>query len=211
MSVIPFRPQEGFHAPEALLSLTLALPPNDSPRYVEQHFSKNGFVALYLQNDKPSAELLAQWYMFLLDKHFFFGSLCRIVSLKVLQGDVTKPDLHGYYSPGEREIVLFLCPGGRLQQHDEVLDTLIHEMAHAYVDIFSNKWLAMSPEQLQAHEGHGVYWHCLFHSIVNRVRRWHPSLENFVTQVHLVPSQRFEIRVKAYFTDLLKRLTGLDL
>ncbi|KAI1631418.1 hypothetical protein F4809DRAFT_632364 [Biscogniauxia mediterranea] len=84
-------------------------------------------------------------------------------------------------------------------------------MSHAYVSLFSNRWLARSPQQLDAHGYHGVYWHSLFHPIVNRIRRWHPSLEDFVTQVHLVPPQRLGMQTTAFLRDMVKRFTGLDL
>ncbi|KAI1491064.1 hypothetical protein F5X96DRAFT_633154 [Biscogniauxia mediterranea] len=84
-------------------------------------------------------------------------------------------------------------------------------MSHAYVRLFSNRRLARSPQQLYAYGYHGVYWHSLFYYIVNGVRHWYPSLEDFVTQVHLVPSQRLEMQTTAFLRDMMKWFTGLDL
>ncbi|KAI1498235.1 hypothetical protein F5X99DRAFT_432201 [Biscogniauxia marginata] len=211
MSETPFCPKPGFHSPEALISLTLARPPKDSPRHAEQIAIKDAFVALYLQEEKPPAEQLARKYMLLLDKYFFFGSLCTIMKLSVLQEDTNKPNLCGVHIPSTREIRLYLRPEGRQRQPDEVLATLIHEMVHAYIKNFSNKYLAKSPQELGAHRRHGVYWNSLFLSIVNQVRSWDSKLEGFVTKAYRKTSQKYEIQEREDLGLLTKKLSELDL
>ncbi|KAI5921348.1 hypothetical protein F4810DRAFT_678621 [Camillea tinctor] len=204
----PFRSFRGLYAPEHLIRLILALPPSDSPHYTEQDISKWAFVNIYLRQEMPSAGLL-ETYMYFLDRHFFFGHLCNTVRLKVFQEDTNRSDMYGFFDPNEGEIGVFLHHRGNILSLNEALDTLIHQMTLACICIFSSQQLASDPLQLDIHGGHGMYWNILFHSIVNRVRGWHPSLEALRTRVWLTPSQRLEILGNpqlGHVTDLFTKL-----
>ncbi|CAJ2508086.1 Uu.00g092720.m01.CDS01 [Anthostomella pinea] len=211
MSNTPFCPQKRSHAPEELISAVMAVPPKTSLRHAAQDAAKKAFVALYLQPTKPSTELLLVKYMAFLDPFFFFESLCQDVSLHVSQEDPLKPGRHGVFFSSRGEIRIFLNPKGGRRKLDDVLSTLIHEMVHAYLLIFSKKSLAKSPGELYAHDCHGVYWSGLFLSIVNVVRSWHPKLNTFVTRVKSKSSQKAEPNEKESLGLLTKKLTKLSL
>ncbi|CAJ2508079.1 Uu.00g092650.m01.CDS01 [Anthostomella pinea] len=66
-------------------------------------------------------------------------------------------------------------------------------------------------QELESHAYHGLYWNTLYHSIVNRIRRWHPELEKLPTKPWLERSQRKEIEDKEYVGLLTKKLTELHL
>lgn len=61
----------------------------------------------------------------------------------------------------------------------EVLQTLVHEMAHAYLELFSCRCWSCQLEV--GPSGHGLVWRELKENMYMTIRRWDPSLWDFYT------------------------------
>ncbi|KAH9901900.1 hypothetical protein F4778DRAFT_781783 [Xylariomycetidae sp. FL2044] len=181
-------PLPGSHAPEDLIRAALARPRKGSIRETIQELSRVNFQLSYVSRHSQTVESLLRKAFVCLDQHFFFSSLGSRVGLGVI-ADVVDAGHYGLYSPEARAILIFTNVNGREQGRDCLLETLIHEMVHAYIGIFCNKTLAKSPFELETYGNHGVYFHGLNHSIINRIHQWDPVLECLVDQPWLEPTQ----------------------
>ncbi|KAI0543445.1 hypothetical protein F4679DRAFT_568771 [Xylaria curta] len=91
-------------------------------------------------------------------------------------------------------IVIYLRSGftGKRRSKNDLLTTLVHEMAHAYFGVFFN-FCPVSGELnlIDENQGHGVLWLQVSRDIYTHMRTWHPSLVNIGNITDAIPSETF--------------------
>ncbi|KAK9424098.1 hypothetical protein SUNI508_03586 [Seiridium unicorne] len=166
------------HDPDELVSLVVAnIASSQGPHQFRKRL-KQDFIDLCDRRSQYPVAVFVQRAFIILDWYFF---------LHALSGHKVRPSVEhhcpysgfmaamvGTYMHDKRIVVYthFSC-GKRARTHDQVMCTLVHEMAHAYLSIFS------SPSQYQQKVGvnfdHGVPWNALHHTIVNTISQWCPG------------------------------------
>src|SRR3569833_1079850 len=159
-----------------------------------QRQAVSGFVELYLQHrqdkDPPTKDLMWTFIKYL--DHFFFEGLLTQVGPAQVDLIVCQFDLFGehlgcfrYRSEatgliGEIEIHTHACQGGWLDQRtlEDIIDTLVHEMAHGYLSIFScrGQECTRNNHNTLGVTGHGQVWVSLAAVMYKSIQCWHPQL-----------------------------------
>ncbi|KAJ8128596.1 hypothetical protein O1611_g5040 [Lasiodiplodia mahajangana] len=155
------------------------------------------FMSDYLLFDNTDSATEEEWTDWIdtayvqLDNYFFKGGLTqdnrRLVKLFV--HDRSQYGLWSYYRLGAKggmyrtgRLVVFLVSGitGKRLDKLSILNSLVHEMIHAYLDIFYHycredrgRW-----GEIEDDSGHGSLWVDIFTRICAHMRDWHPSLAN---------------------------------
>lgn len=104
------------------------------------------------------------------------------------RGHAVRPDhaAHGMVSSSERgKTVIYIDafrPDGCPHTFKEILETLVHEMAHAIYKSFGcRNCNHLDPRVLGPH-GHGLLWVKLVEHMRNTIRSWDKALEDFFTE-----------------------------
>lgn len=127
----------------------------------------------------------------LLDDFFFFGLLCGYTNVIIKKdSEITWPPgmapclgykvRAGNYTKQTPYTTCVIIDNGR-QTVASGLDTLVHELVHAYLDVFSCSQGSCYENRLSygGAGGHGPVFTCLHASIVLTIRTWHKDLAHF--------------------------------
>ncbi|KAI1846011.1 hypothetical protein JX265_000936 [Neoarthrinium moseri] len=140
-----------------------------------------------------------------LDQLFFFGLLTREVRSP---GSLTRSEQlvrlrvhernhrtsYGRWNPDRGVIEIWTQAFHRRNSFQRLFLALAHEMAHAYLDIFSNRNSSAFARDVDPDDGHGPMFNRLFHILLFRLNQWAPGLHEIqdelpaqdsrVTQMH---------------------------
>ncbi|KAI1756162.1 hypothetical protein F4782DRAFT_550065 [Xylaria castorea] len=149
------------------------------------------FVGDYLcapsTNDMTQRELHDLFYSLLvqIDTYFFQGGLTQGTGrpyVKLILLDQPHLNTTGFYKSMQyntNRIIVYLrnSSTGKRRSKVEVLTTLVHEMAHAYLGVFFNFCPVRGQSNLiLENRGHGVLWKRIFLDMCTHMQTWHPSL-----------------------------------
>lgn len=152
------------------------------------------FVADYLST--PSIDVLSlqefhDFYnnlMVQIDKYFFQGGLTQGPAPHVRLVMFDQPhmnirgNIQGYWKRVRHvatRLVIFARKSstGKRRSKLDLLNTLVHELAHAYLGVFFNFCPVRGQSNLVLdNKGHGEIWQQVYHGIMIHMRTWHPSL-----------------------------------
>ncbi|KAI0436126.1 hypothetical protein F4803DRAFT_543343 [Xylaria telfairii] len=119
-----------------------------------------------------------------IDNYFFQGALMQgpTPHLRLVMIDEPHLNIQGFWGPvrhiaSRLRLVARNSSTGKRRSKLDLLTTLVHELAHAYIGVFFN----FCPDLRQAplvllNDGHGETWRQIYNGIVIHMRTWHPSL-----------------------------------
>ncbi|KAI0862175.1 hypothetical protein F4860DRAFT_513246 [Xylaria cubensis] len=169
------------------------------------------FVADYLSapstDDMTSDELQDFLYVMLMriDDYFFQGGLTlgpEDLYIDLIPLDQPRLGTGGFYLPMKYiadRIVIYLrnADTGRRRSKNDLLTTLTHEMAYAYLHVFFNRCPERGELNLVFGDGGpGVLWQQIFQDMCTHMQSWHPSLIGIGTRPESIISEKF---LSAYY------------
>ncbi|KAI0458884.1 hypothetical protein F5B21DRAFT_527703 [Xylaria acuta] len=149
-----------------------------------------GFIVDYLSGPSTD-EMTPQEYqdflhslMVRIDVYFFQGALTQGPSpyVRLIVYDSPHLNINGFYSGMDyiaNRIVLYLrnSSTGERRLKLDLLTTLVHELVHAYLDIFFNFCEVQGLSDIVlANQGHGLLFTRILQLIYTHMRAWHASL-----------------------------------
>lgn len=162
---------------------------------------KDEFVSLCDNRYLTPVPNLVQKGFVILDSYFFLHALqdygVRLsVKHHIKPSSVLEHGAFGTYHPHDRCICVcthYTC-GKRLRSIKQMLCALVHEMVHAYMHLFS------APEQYRvkvdtavSQGQHGMPWNAVYHTVINSICQWSPSLHNFREVVDGIGHSQFAL------------------
>lgn len=144
------------------------------------------FVSLYEFRYLHTLPELLQRGFIILDNYFFLHALRDNGVQLSLQSHIAPDSVlrHGaagmyYHSDSRICVCTRFARGQRHRSIEQMLCTLVHEMAHAYLHVFSIPAQYLLKVDTVANRGHGLPWNVVFHTLVNRICQWSPTFSNF--------------------------------
>ncbi|KAI1744857.1 hypothetical protein F4680DRAFT_443336 [Xylaria scruposa] len=165
-----------------------------------------GFVTDYLSAPSTEDMTTQELYDFLgnmlvqIDEYFFQGGLTLQPEdpyIKLITPDQSHLSRDGFYEPmmyvADR-IVIYLRSGftGKRRSKNDLVTTLVHELAHAYLRVFFNRCPVRGELNLVfENDGHGVLWQRISRDIYTHIRTWDPSLIGIGNKFDAITSESF--------------------
>ncbi|KAI1269961.1 hypothetical protein F5Y18DRAFT_422928 [Xylariaceae sp. FL1019] len=194
----------------------------DNIRFAQWRYE---FVTDFLLSDTSNAtydeavDILHNW-MVRIDQYFFQGSLTqqqqKLLRLRVFDRSWYSVRSYGIHTSSIQSplaiILLSLtsATSGKRYPKIHLLNTLVHEMVHAWLQTFFN-WCPVNdnntcvtgPQDYAPGIGHGSLWHNIYSAMYLHMRTWHPSLAklNTTTTAYEVP-RMFSDRYFRYVEEL---------
>jgi hypothetical protein len=111
---------------------------------------------------------------------------------------------------GERRASIIIYPRlgrNRTQSLSEMIETLVHEMIHAYLGLFVCRGLVCTKEApgTVGTQSHGAAFFLLQARITNIIRSWDPELRSFMTGVSSYGTKKSLIDAYSLFLELEQR------
>ncbi|KAJ2893598.1 hypothetical protein MKZ38_008421 [Zalerion maritima] len=190
------------YRPEKLVSRSLLLPGESYLSGAQRKALSDlrRHMALWAKSKTfGSKENMRTWLRWLYDRFnvlFFLGNVKRNTMLNLPTGFQRKDkQWNGYYKSGS--ITIFLCRHGdkTFRPVLKLASTLLHEMVHAYLDLFScRRQECCAANRLNGigAEGHGIMFHFMIMLSMRRLMNWIPELQTEWKEMYEREASHFE-------------------
>jgi hypothetical protein len=167
------------HDPDELFRLATATITPENDFYLRRQRFQSDFVTLFMKRRERSTRTLIRKAFSMIDGFFFQCTLSKHgVRPSLRHRTVWFPSsqsyLSGHYDNKQITVYKYVSEEGKCVSPEDMLSTLIHEMVHAYYCLFSDP--QRYQDKVDLNFGHGMLWNALFHTIINIMCQWSPTM-----------------------------------